>query len=78
MGINPGVPRGHNGSAAISNALEAAVTLDEFTVATLPDAEVHAHKIIFVSDGAAGDPCLAFSDGEDWLRIALGAAVAAS
>jgi hypothetical protein len=47
-----------------------------FTVATLPG--VVAGGIIFVSDGAAGSPILAFSDGTDWLRSDTGAAVASS
>lgn len=47
-----------------------------FTVATLPTAV--ASGLIYVSDGAAGDPILAFSDGTDWLRSDTGAAVSAS
>lgn len=47
-----------------------------FTVATLPG--VVAGGIIFVSDGAAGSPILAFSDGTNWLRSDTGAAVAAA
>jgi len=31
-----------------------------------------------VSDGAAGSPILAFSDGTNWLRSDTGAAVAAA
>jgi len=47
-----------------------------YTVATVPD--VVEGGIIYVSDGAAGSPILAFSDGTDWLRSDTGAAVAAS
>jgi hypothetical protein len=47
-----------------------------YTVATVPDAV--AGGIIYVSDGAAGSPILAFSDGTDWLRSDTGAAVAAA
>lgn len=47
-----------------------------FTVAMVPDAV--AGGIIYVSDGAAGDAILAFSDGTDWLRSDTGAAVAAA
>lgn len=42
--------------------------LDEFTVDTVPDAAEHAHRLIFVSDGAEGAPIVAFSDGTAWLR----------
>lgn len=34
--------------------------------------------VVYCSNGAAGSPCLAVSNGTSWLRIALGAAVAAS
>lgn len=48
-----------------------------YEVATVPDATKHTGSIIFVSNGDTGSPCLAVSDGTDWLRIVLGAAVAA-
>ena len=42
---------------------------EPFTVATAPDASQYpAGTIIFVSDGVAGSPGLAFSDGTDWKR----------
>ena len=47
-----------------------------FTVATLPSTQVGG--IIYVSDGAAGSPVLAFSDGSNWLRSDTRAAVSAS
>lgn len=49
-----------------------------FTVATLPTAV--AGGFIFVSNGAAGSPVMAFgdTDGGDWLRVDTKAAVAAS
>lgn len=46
-----------------------------YTVATVP--AVVEGGIIYVSDGAAGSPILAYSDGTDWLRSDTGAAVAA-
>ena len=40
-----------------------------YTVATAPDASAYpAGTIIFVSDGVAGSPGLAFSDGTNWKR----------
>lgn len=60
----------------------ASVTIDRvlvaksYTVATLPDPV--AAGVIYVSDGAAGSPILAFSDGTDWLRCDTAAAVAAA
>lgn len=50
----------------------------EYTVATLPDALTYTHALIYVSNGNAGAPCLAFSNGTNWLRLSTGAAVAAS
>lgn len=34
--------------------------------------------VVYCTNGNAGSPCLAVSNGTNWLRIALGAAVAAS
>lgn len=42
--------------------------LDEYTVATQPDASENARRLIYVSDGAAGSPIVAFSDGTIWRR----------
>lgn len=46
------------------------------TVATAGDAAAAgAGARIYVSDGDGGDPCIAVSDGTDWRRIPLGAAI---
>ncbi len=42
--------------------------LAQHTVADAPDPAAFAGYIIYVSDGGAGDPVIAFSDGTDWLR----------
>ncbi|MHC4213985.1 MAG: hypothetical protein ACYSWP_11485 [Planctomycetota bacterium] len=47
-----------------------------FTVATLPSAQTAG--IIYVSNGAAGSPVLAFSDGTNWKRSDTLANVSAS
>lgn len=47
----------------------------ETTVANAPDAGAYEGAIIYVTDGDAGSKCLAVSDGTNWLRIALGAAI---
>ncbi|MBK7490958.1 MAG: hypothetical protein IPI17_02330 [Nitrosomonas sp.] len=39
-----------------------------YTVATAPAATSIAGTLIYVSDGAGGNPVLAFSDGTNWLR----------
>ena len=39
-----------------------------FTVATAPSAAEYPRAWIYVSNGAAGQPVMAFSDGSSWLR----------
>ncbi|WP_079602522.1 hypothetical protein [Bradyrhizobium erythrophlei] len=78
MSLDPGVAHGQNGSRHINEALEDAVRHDVFTVATIPHAADHATKIVAVSDGDTGKLCLAYSNGANWLRIVLGAAVSAT
>jgi hypothetical protein len=62
----------------VEAAIEAANTLGSYAVAGVPSAATYTGRIIYVSNGAAGSPCLAYSNGTNWLRITLGAAVAAS
>jgi len=50
-----------------------------YTVANAPDASAaNAGALIYVSNGAAGDPILAFSDGTDFLRCDTRAAIASA
>lgn len=50
-----------------------------YAVAGVPSAATAgAGTIIYVSNGAAGSPVLAFSDGTNWLRSDTGAAIAAA
>ncbi|MDK2957820.1 MAG: hypothetical protein PWQ57_3318 [Desulfovibrionales bacterium] len=62
------------GKLTIANA----VILPSYTVATLPGAAEYNGSLVVCSNGAAGSPCLAYSDGENWLRLAFGAAVSAT
>jgi hypothetical protein len=43
--------------------------LARFTVATVPSAAANTGAIIYVSNGAAGSPVVAFSDGTNWKRV---------
>jgi len=55
------------------------VKVPTYTVATAPSAATAgAGTLVYVSDGAAGSPILAFSDGTDWKRSDTGATIAAS
>lgn len=59
-----------------SKSLIKGMAASEYTVATVPPAASHKGRLIFVSNGAAGQPCLAYSNGTSWLRVVFGAAVA--
>lgn len=61
-----------------SKSLVKAMALPEYTVATVPPPAEYRNRLISVTDGAAGSPCIAFSNGSAWLRVLLGAAVAAA
>lgn len=52
--------------------------LGQFAVAGLPAASGYTGHLAYVSNGDSGNPCLAVSNGTNWLRIALGAAVSSS
>ena len=54
------------------------VRLKSYTVANAPSASAAGTgAMIYVSNGDAGSPCLAVSDGSDWKRIPLGAPTSA-
>ncbi|MGU3496357.1 hypothetical protein ACLBXM_20135 [Xanthobacteraceae bacterium A53D] len=77
------VKRGQTGSRAINAALAKLASgedtrLATYTVAGLPAASGKAGRLVRVSNGNAGQPCLAVSDGTNWKVIALGANVAAA
>jgi hypothetical protein len=74
MALTKDLKVGHNGTKAITEALKAS----EYTVTTVPSAAAHKGRIIYVSNGAAGSPCLAYSNGTSWLRLVFGAAVNAT
>jgi hypothetical protein len=53
-----------------------AIQLPTFTVAGAPSAAGVTGTLIYVSNGAAGNPVVAFSNGTDWLRCDTRAAIA--
>lgn len=56
-----------------------AIKVPTYTVAGAPSASTAgAGTLIYVSNGAAGSPILAFSDGTNWKRSDTGATIAAS
>lgn len=46
-----------------------------YFVSTVPDAMTAEGMMIYVQDGAAGLPIMAFSDGSNWLRCDTRAAI---
>ena len=54
------------------------VGLSIFTVANTPAATTYTGGIIYVSNGAAGSPVVAFSNGTNWLRVDTLAAISAT
>ncbi len=61
-------------STAANNTV--GIPLPTYTVASLPTVETGT--LIFVSNGAAGSPVVAFGDGSNWLRVDTRAAVSSS
>ena len=56
-----------SGPVVSPGGFEGAITLPTFTVATAPSASDLTGTIVFVSDGLAGAPTIAVSDGTDWI-----------
>jgi hypothetical protein len=68
-----------NVTGNVTGDVTGAIQLPTFTVATAPSAvTAGAGTLIFVSDGAAGSPVVAFSDGTDFLRVDTLAAITAA
>ncbi len=74
--MSKGIPRTRaNAARSTTGNL---VKLRTYTVATAPAAASNARCMIYVSNGAAGSPVVAFSDGTNWLRVDTLAAIAAA
>jgi len=54
------------------------IGMSSYTVATVPTAANYTGGIIYVTNGAAGSPCLAVCDGTNWLRCDTLAAISAT
>lgn len=54
-----------------------APVLPSLTVAQLPSVTASAGKLVVCSNGASGNPCLAYCDGTKWYQVAIGAEVSA-
>ena len=65
-----------SGPIVSTNGFEGTIQVPTYTVATAPAATDLDGTVIYVSDGAAGSPILAFSNGTDWKRSDTGATIA--
>ncbi len=62
----------------ITGNVTGAIKLPTYTVATAPTAVGVTGTLIYVSNGAAGSPVVAFSNNTNWLRVDTLAAIAAA
>jgi hypothetical protein len=53
------------------------VVMENFTVSTLPTNGTTG-RIVYVSDGDGGNPCMAVDNGTNWVRVNLGSAVSST
>lgn len=58
-----------SGPVRAADGFMGAITLPSFTVAGVPSAAGLHGTLIYVSNGAAGAPVVAFSNGTNWLRV---------
>lgn len=63
---------------SVTGAVSGLVTLASYTVAGVPSASANTGAMIYVSNGAAGSPVAAFSNGTNWLRVDTLAAITAA
>jgi len=83
MGVYSGIAQDNvtinSGTATLQSlTVTGPAKLASYTVANKPAAASYTGTLIYVSNGAAGDPVVAFSDGTDWLRVDTLAAVSAT
>jgi len=67
-----------NVTGDITGNVTGKVTLPTYTVSGAPSAATNPRALIYVSNGAAGSPVVAFSNGTNWLRCDTLAAISAS
>jgi len=64
---------------SVTGSVTGLVKVPTYTVAGAPSAAASgAGSVIYVSNGAAGSPVLAFSNGTNWLRVDTLAVISAS
>ena len=64
-------------TVTIPSVTQTEVVMENFTVSTLPTNGTTG-RIVYVSDGDGGNPCLAVDNGTNWVRVNLGSAVSST
>jgi hypothetical protein len=64
-------------TVTIPSVTQTEVVMENYTVAGLPTNGTPG-RIVYVTDGDGGNPCMAVDDGTNWVRINLGSAVDAT
>mgnify|MGYP000341794989 FL=1 len=68
-----------SGPVNATNGFVGTIKVTTYTVASAPSAATAgAGSLVFVSNGAGGNPILAFSDGTNWKRSDTAATISAS
>jgi len=64
-------------TVTIPSVTQTEVVMENYTVATLPSNGT-AGRIVYVTDGDGGNPCLAVDNGTNWVRVNLGSTVSST
>lgn len=68
-----------SGPVTSTNGFVGGIKVPTYTVSGVPSATTEgAGSVIYVSNGAAGSPILAFSDGTNWKRVDTNANISAA
>jgi len=62
----------------VGATMAAPLVLASYEVSSLPAAADNTGSLVYVSNGAAGSPVVAFSDGSNWLSVSTLAPVSGS
>lgn len=64
-------------TVTIPSVTQTEVVMENYTVATLPSNGT-AGRIVYVTDGDGGNPCMAVDNGTNWVRVNMGSAVSST
>ena len=64
-------------TVTVPSVTQTEVVMENFTVAELPTNGTTG-RIVYVTDGDGGNPCMAVDNGTDWVRVNLGSAVSST